>query len=83
MTHVESWTLDTVVPVPPKTYVKATYTVIEDDFDCTWTTNIQLRGCANVWFNDKIGGHWEWWHYVHEIYGDIPGFSCWYEDPQG
>jgi hypothetical protein len=78
-THVDSWEIDTVVPVPPFTYVNATYAVIEQDFDCTWTAEIKIRGCANVWFNDKVNGHWEWWYMVSEIYSTLPGFTCWDE----
>ena len=82
-THTDQWTINTTIPVPANTYVKATYVVMEDDFDCTWTASIKIRGCANVWFKDKVDGHWEWWHYVHKIYSNVPGFSCWYSDPQG
>lgn len=82
-THTDTWEIDTTVPVPPLTYVNATYTVIEQDFDTTWVADVTIRGSVNVWFNDKINDHWEWWYGVDSIYGNIPGFKCWYEDPQG
>ena len=67
--------------MPPQTYVNATYSVVEQDFDCTWTADIKIRGCVNVWFRDKINDHWEWWYSVSEIYPTVPGFTCW-DDPE-
>ncbi|CDW91853.1 UNKNOWN [Stylonychia lemnae] len=75
-THTDNWQISTTVPVPSQTYVNATYTVIESDFDTAWTADVTIRGCANVWFNDKIDGHWEWWHGVTMVYANVPGFSC-------
>lgn len=49
-THTDAWEIDTEVPVPPFTYVNATYAIIEQDFDCTWKADVKVRGCANVWF---------------------------------
>lgn len=77
--HVDAWTIDTDVPVPPFTYVNATYTIMEQDFDCKWTAQLKIRGCVNVWFNDKVNNHWEWWYGVSDIYSGIPGFACWDE----
>ena len=56
--------------------MNATYTIIESDFDATWTADITIRGCALAWFKDKIDGHWEWWHAVTMVYAGVPGFSC-------
>ena len=75
---MDSWEISTTVPVPPFTYVNATYVVMETDFDTTWTADITFSGCANVWFNDKINDHWEWWYGVDSVYSGVPGFSCWY-----
>lgn len=79
--HKDTWSIDATVPAPAHTYVNATYAVIEHDYSASWTANILIRGCANVWFNDKINDHWEWWYGIDNVYGGVPGFSCWYQDP--
>ena len=75
--HKESWGIDTKVPVPSETYVQAAYTVIEDDFQADWYSDITFSGCTNVWFKKKIDGHWEWWHTVGSMFSELPGFECW------
>jgi hypothetical protein len=62
VTHTDSWSIDSTVPVPAHTYVNATYIVTEQDFECSWTADITIKGCVNVWFQDKVNSHWEWWY---------------------
>ena len=77
--HVDKWEIDNYIPVPARTYVDATFTVVERDMSCTWDADIVFSGCANVWFKDKINNHWEWWYTADEIYSQYPGFECWVE----
>eukprot|EP00347_Sterkiella_histriomuscorum_P009460 403341132 len=81
--HVDTWEISTTVPVEAQTYVNATYTVIESDFDTTWTADLTIRGCANIWFHDKLDDHWEWWHGVADMYSNVPGFTCWVAPDDG
>jgi len=79
-THIDKWEVDVTVPVPAMTYVNATFTVVETDYSTTWTADVLFNGCVNVWFQDKINDHWEWWYPVTEIFRQYPGFEC-YETP--
>jgi len=85
--HKDTWEVDSVVPVPPKTYVNATYVVVEDDFSADWTALITFQGCVNVWFKDKYDVnhdgdmHWEWWFWPYQVFGDQPGFKCGSDGP--
>ena len=71
------------VPVPSMTYVNATFTVVETDYSATWTADVIFNGAVNVWFQDKVDDHWEWWHSVSAIYGQYPGFECWDTPDEG
>ena len=62
------------MPVPPFTYVKATFTVIETDYYATWTTEIDFSGWTLAKAkkgNDVVIAS------VYDIYRQYPDFSCW------
>ena len=82
VTHEDDWEIDNYIPVPAHQYVKATFTVIETDFSTTWSSKIKLRGCVHVKFHDKLNDHWLWWYSINDVYGNVPGFNCWFDDSQ-
>lgn len=82
-THSDIWEIDTMVPVPALTFVNATFTVVETDYAATFTADVIFNGCVNVWFQDKINDHWEWWYPVTQVFGSYPGFTCWTTEDLG
>jgi len=45
LTRVETYSLDMMVPVPPHTYVNASYVVTEENFETTWESDVYFTGC--------------------------------------
>lgn len=76
MSHVDTYSIDTTVPVPPHTYVNASYVVMEENFETTWTSDVYFTGCL---FTQLYNWYFEgdlMMTQMSTIYGKIPGFSC-------
>ncbi len=76
MTHVDTYDVETDVPVPPYTYVNATYVVMEENFEATWSTDVYFTGCL---MTQMYWGYFDgnlYYDQISTVFDTLPGVTC-------
>eukprot|EP00998_Keelungia_sp_KM082_P005934 NODE_2216_length_1111_cov_51.555894_g2198_i0.p1 GENE.NODE_2216_length_1111_cov_51.555894_g2198_i0~~NODE_2216_length_1111_cov_51.555894_g2198_i0.p1 ORF type:complete len:313 (-),score=62.63 NODE_2216_length_1111_cov_51.555894_g2198_i0:92-1030(-) len=81
-THTEekSWSVSQEIKIPPRSTVKATFTVEKMIVSGQYQATMKLPNYAKLWCNDRVNGHYEWFmtadDFLSSAYESCSGNTC-------
>jgi hypothetical protein len=69
-TNTQTWQVNTPIQVPPNSSVKADMVISMQSYNVNFTASVLLKGYVAIWNNDKVNGHWLWFHPIESVFED-------------
>lgn len=68
--NTQTWQVNTPINVPANSSVKADMVISSQSYDVNFTASVLLQGYVAIWNNDKVNGHWLWFHPIDSVFQD-------------
>lgn len=68
--NTQTWEANTPINIPPNSSVKADMVISSQSYNVNFTESVLLQGYVAIWNNDKVNGHWLWFHPIESIFQD-------------
>jgi len=69
-TNTQTWQVSSPINVPADSSVKADMVISTQSYSINWTAAVLLQGYVAIWNNDKVNGHWLWFHPIESVFAD-------------